>query len=224
MFRGLFISFVLLILILSCSRHVKEIRDAYELINITTDDVDSEGSNTNYKSIKEITEERNQLSDEIKQSNSQDLIQIYKEVELICNKLKDILSESRKELIVRHGGFDNGRLNNSREIKFVNQLFISENRGKEMKESFLNAEAHLVQIISKSNLPINIDELPLKLNLHMEQNGELWEEYLFQNMPGNAVLPILGYLNYSVIETEILVFDNLSKKIKEENRGNHRQF
>ena len=71
-----------------------------------------------------------------------------------------------------------------------------------------------LKIISGNQLKLTKKELPLSLNLFVESSGKNWEEYIFQNMPYDAVIPIFSKYRNDVILNKLLVLDELSKKVK----------
>jgi len=139
----------------------------------------------------------------------------YKGIVLLtCDSLLNTLFDSEQLLKLNHGVDDNGNLKNEFDYSHVNKLFLEENRGKTFKELFLTSEKKLMSIVTTQNLDIQNNRLPIKLNLFMEERGQTWEDYIFQNMPAMGLLPIFKKLNKDVELTKLLLLEKLSEKIE----------
>jgi|GEM_PF-3713104 len=203
----------------SCKGQIDEIERAHEIVEQAKQEIRTEEFQSKLRKIQNSENSKNSLIDQIENSESNELIRSKNQVLAISDSLKKILTNSKELLIAKHGLDENGNIKNTTEVKHVNQLFIEENRAKEIKQEFIASEKKFMDMSSHYKLGLTNEDIPLQLNLFMEKEGKSWETYTFQDMPTMALLPIISKLNNDVILTELLMLEKLvSRKNKDDDK------
>lgn len=170
-----------------------------------------EAKTRNYK-IENETSIVKSLTIKINALNKPDISNSKDSIISICDNQLNRILKLKKEIESRHGITKNGELMIPRESKFINEIFLKEGKGKELKNSIKLTISKLITISNINELAITADSLPLQLNLFMEKQNKTWENYTFENMPAGAVEPILESFKNNIILTKILLLERLAAK------------
>lgn len=207
------ISILFLLVLSSCKGQIDEIKRAHEIVEQAKKEIQTEEFQSKHREIQNSENKKISLSEKIDNSGLENLIESKKRVMAISNSLKKILANSKKLLTDKHGLDKNGNLRNKSEIQHVNQVFIEENRAKKIRDLFVDSEKEFLAISLQEELGLTNKDLPIKLNLFMEQEGKTWESYTFQDMPAMALLPIIRKLNNDVYLTELIMLEKLVSRM-----------
>lgn len=196
----------------NCKGQIDEINRAHEIVEQAKQEIKSDEFQSEQRKIQNSVNTKTVLIKHIDNSESGELIKSKSQVLAICNSLKKILTNSKELLIAKHGLDEKGNLRNKSKVEHVNQLFIKENRATKIKDLIIASEKEFLNISSKHKLGLSGEDIPIKLNLFMEKEGQTWEGYTFQDMPAMALLPIIRKLNNDVILTELLMLEKLGNR------------
>jgi len=208
---------IVLVIVLSfecCGPPKSEISNATK----TVEDAKRYMNSDEAKNISDRIANEKVLSDQlaiiIDESQSALLIHSKNEIIEISTNLINLTEEIIVTIEETHGKDQNGEILNKSESKYVNQVMLDKKMATQLKLAINKNIESSMKIFSENQINITKEELPLSLNLFMETNDITWEEYIFQNMPFGAVMPVLLKYKNDVQLNKLFVLEELSKKVK----------
>ena len=190
-----------IIFITSCSDKIKEIDNAFKMV-----DKGLAAANAQLDKTKNEKEEIDKLLLKIDSTKSSTKIETK---ERILNSTAELLNEIdriEQDLLKLHPEEED-----EKSYKMINTYMIEKGNARLFKEAISKSISDMIQISSSAKLNITTETLPIKLNLHMEAKGKTWEEYNFSGMPYGATKPIFAKFKNDITLTKLLMLQNLIK-------------
>lgn len=172
-------------------------------------------SENNYpvESRKSLKEEEADLIQKIKKSNSSTVVMDMEIVINHANHIELFIDSINMELVEKSGGRnENGWLKTPKEKRFTNEILIDSGHATKLKGLIINGIDQMNDLMIKYDFDEEIEELPLKIDLEMENEGKLWEEYVFRNMPVGAVQPLFTKLKNDAKITKVFMLERFANK------------
>jgi len=212
-----YILFLFAILFSSCiGQMVYDVKKTYEIVDEMERYSQSEEALTKRERLINEKTLTLQYSDKIESSENSELINYRDLVLRLCETLLNNLEGSIQLIRQKHGTDPDGNLNDRWSSFHVNKIFIEDGRGKMIKLSIGQTIDQLIEGAMDIEIDLTADELPLKLNLFMEEEGKTWEEYFFKDMPAIATIPIFGKFKQDVTLTKLDLLERLASTVDSE--------
>jgi len=178
----------------------KEILNAFEIVDRGLAESNRSYENTN-EALKDVL---------LKNSEHSELVERIERISLEYNAFMD---STIHLLVSQTGGWQQGsnqkELVNPRNRIVPTRILVANGLGNKIEQSITKTSAQYNEIINV-NLGIDTIQVPLKIQIdHRKQSSETWAEYNFDQMPLQAVLPILRKFKNDEKESKLIIYQLL---------------
>jgi len=151
------------------------------------------------------------LSQSIDSKKSKKLSQQKENIIYECSSFIDYTTDLYKRLEQKHKTSKSSTDKKLMHERFVNELFFENTEGSKFRESIENLITKSIEVTKICDIKIGPNELPIKINYEIAEDGKSWEETVFRDMPAGAVLPIINKFKRDAILTKVLILEEISK-------------
>lgn len=199
---------------LGCNRKsqvVSEIERAFEIVNDGLERTQSEEYQEYYEKLRSSDSTEQLLLEQIKSGEDSTSINASKDVVLYTYQIEKKIDSIIQELEETYTLDDKGNFNNKKDKTRINQIMITNKRGRQLEELISKRSRHLLALECRLQLVNSESLVKLKANLNIPDN-ESWDEYHFHDMPVGAAIPILKHIKNNAKMTRIELLEAINNR------------